>query len=145
MDVGYQFKNSGELRLGYEGGWERFEPEIGNRSDLPTASGAYSQARLQYRLDRLDDAVIPRKGQAAQVNFEWSTANPTTSSHYPALEVMGQTYFKLSEPTSIFVRGYGGTTFDFDTGLPPSPWAARSGWWPTAPTNCWSTSTSCSR
>ena len=39
IDVGYQFGNAGELRFGYEGGWEGFERQIGNPQELPSLSG----------------------------------------------------------------------------------------------------------
>ena len=38
---------------------------------------------------------------------------------YPSLEVASQNFFKLSEPSSVFLNGFAGTTFNFyDTGLP---------------------------
>src|SRR5262249_14492863 len=117
-DFGYQFGTTGELRFGYEGGWEKFSPHIGPVTELPAFSGGYAEARVQYRLDRLDDAVIPRKGQAAYASFRWSNTNPIATNQFPALEGAFQDYFRLSKPTSLFLRAYGGTTFDYDTGLP---------------------------
>jgi NTE family protein len=118
VDVGYQFGITGELRMGYEGGWEKFDREIGNPNELPTFSGAYGDLRLQYKLDRLDNAVIPRKGQFFQADFVWSNTNPLATNQYPSLEVTSQNYFKLNEPSSIFLNGYAGSTFDFETGIP---------------------------
>jgi len=40
MDTGYIFGRTGEFRLGYEGGYEKVSPEIGNIPTLPTTSGA---------------------------------------------------------------------------------------------------------
>jgi NTE family protein len=117
-DVGYQFGNTSELRVGYEGGWQKFEPEIGNRSELPIFSGGYGDTRILYQLDRRDDAVIPRSGQAATFDFRWYNASPTASSGYPALEVTGEDFFRISQPASIFLRGFGGTTFNYETGFP---------------------------
>ena len=42
----------------------------------------------------------------------------------------------LSEPSSVFLNGFGGTTFNYETGLPQFSLGARSDWSPTAPTNC---------
>ncbi|HTS60199.1 MAG TPA: patatin-like phospholipase family protein [Terriglobales bacterium] len=117
-DVGYQFGTTGELRVGYEGGWQKFVPEIGNRSELPTFSGGYGDARVRYQLDRRDDAVIPRSGQAATVDFRWYNASATISSPYPVLEATGENFFRISQPASIFLRGFGGTTFNYETGFP---------------------------
>jgi NTE family protein len=118
IDVGYQFGATGELRVGYDGGWEKFSRQIGNPNELPSFSGAYGGTDVQYKLDRLDDAVIPRAGQNLQLNFHWANTNPFVSNQYPVLEVASQNYLRLSEPTSVFLNGYGGSTFDYETGLP---------------------------
>jgi NTE family protein len=117
-DVGYQFGNSGELRVGYEGGWETLYPQVGNPNELPNASGAYGNVRMQYQLDRLDNAVIPRTGVAGQVDFLWSNTSPLAPNQYPVLSGGFEKFFKISEPASVFLNGYGGTTFDYETGLP---------------------------
>lgn len=119
LDFGYMFKNVGELRFGYEGGWEGFQRQVGNPQELPSLSGGYAAARVQFRMDRLDDPVIPRKGQAAQADFFWTNSSPLAAGAYPSLEVWSQNFFKLSEPSSVFFNGYAGTTFNhYDTGLP---------------------------
>ena len=41
VDVGYQFGTTGELRVGYEGGWQKFGLQIGNPNELTSFSGAY--------------------------------------------------------------------------------------------------------
>jgi NTE family protein len=118
VDVGYQFGTTGELRVGYEGGWERFARQIGNPNELPSVSGTFGDARIQYKLDRLDNAVIPRAGQNLQANFQWTNASPEAPRPYPSAEIVSQNYFRLNEPSSVFLNGYGGTTFDHATGLP---------------------------
>ena len=118
IDAGYQFGTTGELRVGYDGGWEKFSRQIGNPNELPSFSGGYGGADLKYKLDRLDDAVIPRAGQNLQVSFHWANASPFVSNQYPVFEVASQNYLRLSEPTSVFLNGYGGSTFDYETGLP---------------------------
>ncbi|HVP54933.1 MAG TPA: patatin-like phospholipase family protein [Candidatus Eisenbacteria bacterium] len=118
IDLGYQFGTTGELRLGYEGGWQGFERQVGPQ-ELITPSGGYGAARLQYRLDRLDTPVIPRQGQAAFVDFRFTNTAPLATGQYPALEVGSQNFFKLSEPSSVFLSGFAGTTFNnYNSGLP---------------------------
>jgi len=117
-DVGYQFGTTGELRVGYEGGWQKFLPEIGNRSELPTFAGGYGDTRVQYQLDRRDDAVIPRQGQDATFDFRWYNASPIAPNPYPALEATSQNFFRISQPASVFLNGSGGTTFNYATGFP---------------------------
>ncbi len=119
VDVGYQFGNTGELRVGYEGGWKNFAPEIGNRSELPSLSGGYGDTRVQYKLDRLDDPVIPRAGQFLQGDFLWMNAHPLAPKPFPVGEIASRNFFRLNEPSSVFLNGYAGTTFNhYQTGLP---------------------------
>jgi NTE family protein len=119
IDVGYQFGNTGELRIGYQGGWQHFSPEIGNQNELVSFSGAYGQTRLQYKLDRLDEPVIPRAGQNLQADFYYTNTSPFASGAFPSAEILSQNYFRLSEPTSVFFSGYAGTTFNnYNAGLP---------------------------
>jgi NTE family protein len=119
IDVGYQFGNTGELRVGYEGGWKHFAPQIGNANELPTFSGAYGDTRIQYKLDRFDDPVIPRAGQNLQADFYWTNTSPLASKPYPVAEIGSQNFFRLNEPSSVFLNGFAGTTFNYyNTGLP---------------------------
>ena len=117
MDIGYQIRKFAELRAGYEGGWQQFTKESGSPV-LPTVSGAYADFRLQYKLDRLDDPAIPRRGQFLLADWRWYHTSPISSNQYPAGEIASQNFFKISDPSSIFLNGYGGTTFDYATALP---------------------------
>ncbi|MGC2112468.1 MAG: patatin-like phospholipase family protein [Candidatus Korobacteraceae bacterium] len=118
IDAGYQFGNTGELRVGYEGGWQNFARQIGNANELPNFSGGYGASKLQYRLDRLDDPVIPRAGQSFQGDFYWYNASPEAPEPYPVLEGKGEIFHRLNEPSSVFLNGSAGTTFNHETGLP---------------------------
>ena len=59
LDVGYGFGKTGELRFGYEGGYQQLKPQIGKSSELPTVAGATGDVRLQYTLNTLDEPVVP--------------------------------------------------------------------------------------
>jgi len=118
LDAGYQFGNTGELRVGYEGGWQNFARQIGNANELPNFSGGYGDSRVQYRLDRLDDPVIPFSGQSFQGDFYWYNASPEAPKPYPVLEGNGQIHYRLNEPSSVFLEGSAGTTFNYETGIP---------------------------
>jgi len=119
VDVGYQFGRTGELRVGYEGGWKRFTPQIGNMNELPTFSGGYGDTRIQYKLLHTDNPVIPRSGQNLQADFWWTNASPASTRQFPSAEVASQNYFRLSEPSTVFLSGFAGTTFNhYNTGLP---------------------------
>ncbi len=118
LDVGYQFKNIGELRAGYEGGWQDFVRGVGNPNELPSFSGGYGVSRIQYRLDRLDNAVIPFAGQSFTGDALWYNASPAAPQAYPVLAGTGQLHFRLNEASSVFLDGSAGTTFDHATGIP---------------------------
>ncbi len=62
--------------------------------------------------------MIPRAGQALRAEFQWFNASPVATKQYPVLQVGSQNYFRLNEPSSVFLNGYAGTTFDYATGLP---------------------------
>jgi NTE family protein len=118
-DVGYQFGNTSELRVGYEGGWQHLEQEIGVAHELIPFSGPYGETRVQYKLDRLDDPVIPRAGQNLQADFYYTNTSPFDTKPFPSAEITSQNFFRLSEPSSVFLSGYAGTTFNhYDTRLP---------------------------
>ncbi len=118
VDVGYQFGNTSELRVGYEGGWEQYTEKVGDPKAYPAVSGTFADARVQYRLDRLDNPVIPRQGQAADATFLWSNASPLATQQFPVLEVGSRNFFRISEPSSAFLSVFGGTTFNYASGLP---------------------------
>jgi NTE family protein len=119
IDVGYQFGRTGELRIGYEGGWKRFAPQIGNANVLPTLSGGYGDTKIQYKLLHTDDPVIPRAGQNLQADFLWTNASPLATQQFPLAEIASHNFFRLNEPSSVFLGGFAGTTFNhYNTGLP---------------------------
>jgi NTE family protein len=118
LDVGYQFGRTGELRLGYEGGYERLSPQIGFSTVLPTVSGTTGDVRMQYILNRLDDPVIPRAGQALQFYTKWFNTNPASPGGFPLSEIQSRNFFRLSDPSSVFLNAYGGTSYGYKTGIP---------------------------
>jgi NTE family protein len=118
LDVGYAFGDSGELRLGYEGGYDRFSRQIGNPDTLPTVSGTTGDIRLQYQLDRLDDPVIPRSGQSLRLYTKWFNDNPGAPQGFPLSEVQSQNFFRLNNPSSMYFNADGGTSFGYKAGIP---------------------------
>ncbi len=117
LDLGRIYGRSGELRMGYEGGWQKYSRQSGDPT-LPTFSGAFGDIRLQYKLDLLDEAVLPRQGHYVLGGFRWTNTSPIATNQYPVLEGSSLNYFKVSEPSSFFINGFAGTTFNYATGLP---------------------------
>src|ERR1700761_1059193 len=118
IDLGYGFGNTGELRLGYEGGYERLSPEIGNSAVLPTVSGGTGDVRLQFQLNTLDDPVIPRSGEGLALYTKGFNANPGAPGAFPLSEIQSQSFFRLSDVSSVFVSASGGTSYGYKTGIP---------------------------
>jgi NTE family protein len=118
LDVGYGFGTTGELRLGVEGGYEKLSPQIGNSSVLPTVSGSTADARLQYQLNTLDNPVIPRSGESLLMYTKGYNTNPAAPGPFPLSEVQSQSFFRLSEPSSVFFGASGGSSYGYKAGIP---------------------------
>jgi NTE family protein len=118
LDVGYGFGTTGELRLGYEGGYEKLSPQIGNSTVLPTVSGGTGDVRLQYQVNTLDNPVIPRSGESLQMYTKGFNANPAAPGAFPLSEVQSQSFYRLNEPSSVFFGAYGGSSYGYKAGIP---------------------------
>jgi NTE family protein len=118
LDVGYGFGTTGELRFGYEGGYEKLSPQIGNAAVLPTVAAPTGDFRLQYQLNTLDNPVIPRSGQSLLIYTKGYNTNPAALGPFPLSEVQSQSFFRLSEPSSVFFGASGGTSYGYKAGIP---------------------------
>ncbi len=118
LDLGYAFGSTGELRLGYEGGYQHLSPEIGSSTELPTVSGTTGDVRLQYSLITTDNPVIPRSGEAITLYTKYFNANPAAPHGFPLSEAKIQNFFRISDPSSVFFNAYGGSSYGFKTGIP---------------------------
>jgi NTE family protein len=118
LDTGYGFGRTGEFRLGYEGGYEKLSPEIGNIPTLPTTSGTTGDVRIQYQFTTLDDPVIPRSGTSLLMYTKGFNANPAAPGPFPVSEIQAQQFFRLSAPSSVFVGAFGGSSYGYKTGVP---------------------------
>ena len=121
LDLGYAFGRTGELRLGYEGGYQRLSPQIGNVKELPTVSGGTGDVRLQYTFQTVDDPVVPRKGENIIFYTKYFNANPGAPAGFPVSELQVQSFFRLNRQNSVFVNGYGGSSYGYKTGVPVFP------------------------
>jgi NTE family protein len=118
LDLGYGFGRTGELRLGYEGGYQHLSPQIGNDAELQTVSGARGDVKLQYSLNRLDDPVVPRSGESVKFSSKYFNANPSAPGGFPLSELQFQKFWRLSDPSSVFLNAHGGTSYGYKTGIP---------------------------
>jgi len=118
LDTGYVFGRTGEFRLGYEGGYEKASPVIGNSPLLPTTSGTTGDVRIQYQLNTLDDPVIPRSGVGLLMYTKGYNTNPAAPAPFPLSEIQAQAFFRLNAPTSVYVAAAGGSSYGYKTGIP---------------------------
>jgi NTE family protein len=118
VDTGYQFGRTAEFRLGYEGGYERVSPVIGNVPALPTTSGTTGDVKIQFQLNTLDDPVIPRSGVSLLMYTKGYNANPAASGAFPLSEIQVEDFFRLNRPSSVYVAVAGGSSYGYKTGVP---------------------------
>jgi NTE family protein len=118
LDVGYEFGNTGELRFGYEGGYENLSPQSGNSAVLPTVSGGTGDVGLQYQLNTVHNPVIPRSGESLLMYTKGYNSNPAAPGPFPLSEVQSQSFFRLSKPSSVFFGASGGSTYGYKAGIP---------------------------
>ena len=118
FDAGYQFSRSSELRFGYQSGYLRLAEQVG-APILGNPSGRLGQSSITYKLDLLDDPVVPRQGMALDSSFSWFDGYLGSSNAFPSGEVRSAFYVPVSQPGSVFGIVSGGTDFGFTrTGLP---------------------------
>ena len=120
LDLGHIFGRGGELRLGYEGGYQHLSPQVGAK-ELPTLSGATGDVRLQYTLVTLDNPIIPRSGETIRFYTKYFNTNPGAPQAFTASELQLQNFFRVSDPSTVFVNAYGGTSLGKNTGIPMFP------------------------
>ncbi len=111
LDVGYEFGRFSEARLGYDDGYFSANLQVG-APKLGMLQGRTGVTSLQYRLDYLDDPVIPRKGAAVWTTLQWVDANPGANSSYPVAETQTQLFRPVTRSASLFLIAEGGTIFD---------------------------------
>jgi NTE family protein len=119
VDVGYEFGRDAELRIGYQIEDQKFTPRIGDPNLVPTIQGRAGFTRVQYILDRDDDAVIPRSGYDFQIDGEWHDAQPGSTGAFPSLQASASYYKRLDKPSSLFFNASAGTTLGYEgVGIP---------------------------
>lgn len=118
LDMIYAINRFSELRAGYQTGTfsaaERVGPQV-----IPSVSGRVGFSRGRFSLDHLNDPVIPTRGYAFNVDFEWYDKNPGSIREFPASEAHFQVFQPVSSKSSLYFTASGGSTFGrTNTGFP---------------------------
>lgn len=118
FDIGNNPTRNSELRFGYQWGKLGFSPRIGDPDLFPRVSDTQGVLQVRYKLDRLDDEVIPREGEYLSASFGWATDSPGARVTFPIAEVRSDLFRRVSKPGSVYLVSQGGTTFGRDPLLP---------------------------
>lgn len=119
IDLGYMFGRSGELRFGYEAGYQKLSEDLG-APVTPPVRGRVGITSLRYRLERFDDPVIPRRGVRLESTFKFYDENPGTGDVVPTEELRLGLAHRTSKRSSLLFFASGGTSFSTrDVGFPP--------------------------
>ena len=110
FDLGYQFSNIAELRVGYQASYQVISDRLIGSNILPVVKGRYGAMQASVTLDRVDDEVVPHSGILGRARFREIDANPGSIGPFPALEG-GATYFHpVSSRGTVFAGIEGGST-----------------------------------
>ena len=118
VDAGYAVNRFSEFRIGYEASYLNASLTIGSPV-LPEPSGRRGVSSIQYNLDMLDSAVVPRTGQIASFRMAWVDASPGADKGFPLSDAYIGVIRPASKRGSAYIQAYSGTTFGhYDTGVP---------------------------
>ena len=119
LDLGYNFNRYSELRAGYEIGWLKYEPDLVRFDVLTPVEGRQGVTRLSYRLNRLNDAVLPNNGIALNTSFNFYDTRPGALDRFPSLSTQFQAFKSLGKNDTAFGIVSGASTLGYDkTGIP---------------------------
>lgn len=120
MDLGYSISRKAEIRLGYDAGYEKLWPQIGDPESLPTLNGRQGATRLRYSYTSVDNPIIPRRGYSLEATAEWFDASPGATKGFPVAQTDLWAFRPISKKASLVFNASGGSTFGYnETGLPP--------------------------
>jgi NTE family protein len=111
LEVGYEFGRVAQLSLGYTAAQESLSPKIGDATILPNVSGRFGSTTLRFALNAVDNPVIPRSGEYADLSAAWVDANPGAAHSFPMSQGAVVKFIKLNTPSSVYFGARGGTTF----------------------------------
>ena len=105
LDLGYALNRFSQIRFGYDTGYLDSKLRVGDPTLLPTPAGRLGITSLQYDLNLLDSAVIPRTGQLVRLRAQWNDATPGAARGFPLSEISIGTIHRISRPGSVFLQG----------------------------------------
>jgi NTE family protein len=128
FDLGIAANRFTEVRAGYATGYLNAYLKLG-APEFSSVDGRTGATEFQFTTLRLDDPIIPRKGYAGKLDFQWVDTSPGATSGFPSARAT-MSYFKpVSKPASVFLQASGGSTIGYhSTGLPQYLYGGTVGW-----------------
>ena len=119
VDAGYQFGRKDEIRAGYLGGEDRFDPIVGDTT-YGSLEGRLGTTTLQYHHIGIDKPVIPSRGLELDFRSQWYDANPGSKTGFPLTELRSTYFQPVRSKLSLFLAADGGSTYTHhNVGFPP--------------------------
>lgn len=122
-DIGVNLGRDSDLRLGASFGWMDADVKIGNPG-LPSASGKQTEARMTWRLNSQDSALVPSRGTNAESSLTYTFDGPEltiegdpisadrSSVGLPQLQGEANWFWSSGPRNRFFLLGGSGTSFD---------------------------------
>ena len=111
LEFGYEFGRVAQLSLGYTAAQESLTPKIGDATILPNVSGRFGATELRFALNQVDNPVIPRYGEYADLSASWVDENPGAAHSFPTANGSVIKFVQLNALSSVYLGARGGTTF----------------------------------
>ena len=105
--------------MGYETGFLELLRQVGSPVSRNTGD-RLGDTTLSYGLNLLDDPVVPRYGEYLEWHFSWFDSYLGSKNAFPTTALTGMIYRPVSERGRAFLRGSGGTDFDYPRAGVPS-------------------------
>jgi NTE family protein len=121
IDIGGDINPSSELRIGYEGAYFKFYPNIASPDLKLRASGREGNTHLRYVYNHLDNPITPESGLRLKGKFEWWDAEPVTTSAFPVAELQALDFMSVTSTSSVYLGASGGSTLWTNPPILPPP------------------------
>ena len=115
---GYEFNRTSQISFGYETGFLQLQRQVGNPI-FPNPADRLGDTTVGYKLNLLDDPVVPHRGEHLDWHFSWFDSYLGSKEPFPSTELDGTVHYPVSDRGTAFIRGSGGTDIGYPrVGLP---------------------------
>lgn len=123
IDFGDDIDASSEVRLGYEGAYLKFYPNVASPDLKISASGREGNTHLRYVYNHFDNPITPASGLRVKANWEWWDAKPVAASAFPVAELQTLNFTPIGSSSSVYLGASGGSTLWTNPSILPPPFS----------------------